>query len=194
LFTGIATPENAAKLAKTLLESDMFTGWGIRTLSSEAKRYNPMSYHNGSVWPHDVALIAEGLSQYGHQEAAVTLITALFDASLFLYLQRMPELFCGFARRSGEGPTSYPVACSPQAWSVAAVFILLKACLRISIDAPSKQVRFYQPTLPAYLERVLLSNIPTNDGPIALEIIRHDDDIGMMIKEKPEDWSIVIEK
>jgi glycogen debranching enzyme len=194
LFTGIATPENATKLAKTLLGSDMFTGWGIRTLSSEAKRYNPMSYHNGSVWPHDVALIAEGLNQYGHHEEAVTLITALFDASLFLYLQRMPELFCGFARRSGEGPTSYPVACSPQAWSVAAVFILLKACLRISIDAPSKQVRFYQPTLPAYLERVLLSNIPTEAGSIALEIIRHDDDIGMIIIEKPEDWSIVIEK
>ena len=194
LFTGIATVENAAKLAKTLLEPDMFSGWGIRTLSSEAKRYNPMSYHNGSVWPHDVALIAEGLSQYGHQEAAVTLITSLFDASLFLYLQRMPELFCGFTRRSGEGPTSYPVACSPQAWSVAAVFILLKACLRISIDAPARQVRFYQPTLPAYLERVLITNLTTDAGMISLEIIRHDDDIGMLIKEKPENWSIVIEK
>ena len=194
LFTGIATPENAEKLAKTLLEPDMFTGWGIRTLSSEARRYNPMSYHNGSVWPHDVALIAEGLSQYGHQAAAVTLITSLFDASLFLYLQRMPELFCGFARRSGEGPTSYPVACSPQAWSVAAVFILLKACLRINIDAPSKQLRFYQPSLPAYLERVLLSNLPVGEGTITLELIRHDDDVGMLVKEKPEEWSVVIEK
>src|SRR4030095_7188004 len=125
-----------------LLNDDMFSGWGIRTLSTKEKRYNPMSYHNGSVWPHDVAMIAYGFAQYGFHSEAMKLTAGLFDSSLFLELQRLPELFCGFRRRKGEGPTLYPVACSPQSWSVAAVFMLLESCLHMEFSAPEKKVFF----------------------------------------------------
>jgi len=155
LFTGIATEEKARKLADTLLSPDMFTGWGIRTLSVREARYNPMSYHNGSVWPHDNALIAYGLSLYGFQEHALKIMQGLFDAGLFIELQRLPELFCGFERRRGEGPTDYPVACSPQAWSVGAVFIMLQACFRGTIDHVQKQFCLTSPYCHPTLNRCI---------------------------------------
>src|SRR5262249_49371194 len=129
LLTGIASPEHAARTARTLLGDDFFTGWGVRTVAASEARYNPMSYHNGSVWPHDNALIACGLSRYGLREPVLAILSGLFEASHFLELQRMPELFCGFARRNGSGPTLYPVACAPQAWAAGAVYLLLQACL-----------------------------------------------------------------
>ncbi len=138
MFSGIATEEYARSTVQRLMSDEMFNGWGIRTLSSKEVRYNPMSYHNGSVWPHDTALIAYGFARYGFTQEALRLMQGLFDASLFIELQRLPELFCGFPFRRGEAPTSYPVACSPQAWSVAAVFLVLQACLQISIDAFQK--------------------------------------------------------
>src|SRR5690606_23824191 len=112
----------------------------IRTLSSNEIRYNPMSYHNGSVWPHDSAMVAAGMAQYGFISESMKIMDGLFKACLFLDLQRLPELFCGFPWRPGEAPTSYPVACVPQAWSVASIFLLLQACLQISIDAPNKKL------------------------------------------------------
>src|SRR5690606_5108746 len=112
LFSGIATPEKAARTRQTLMNENMFTGWGIRTLSDREARYNPMSYHNGSVWPHDTAVIAAGMARYGFTEDVIRLTQALFDASLYIDLQRLPELYCGFPARKGEAPTTYPVACS----------------------------------------------------------------------------------
>ena len=106
-----------------------------------------MSYHNGSVWPHDNALIGSGMARYGLEDAVVRVFSGLFDAAIFMELHRLPELFCGFARRSGEGPTLYPVACSPQAWSTASVFMLLGACLRLSITASPPDP--LHPCLPA---------------------------------------------
>lgn len=194
MFTGIATPERAAAMTRTLLGPTMYTGWGIRTLSSDAVRYNPMSYHNGSVWPHDVALIAEGLACYGHFEEALKLVTGLFDASLFLDLQRMPELFCGFNRRAGEGPTNYPVACSPQAWSVGAVFLLVKAMLRMEIDARKRRITFGQTHLPDYLNSIMVRNLQTSEGMIDLEISRQRHDVGVEVIKKPDSWSVIIEK
>src|SRR5262249_31125702 len=120
LFTGIAAPERAVRVARTLLGPESFSGWGVRTLATTEARYNPMSYHNGSIWPHDNALIALGLSRYGLEEEVLQIMNGLFDASLFLDLHRLPELFCGFVRRPGEGPTLYPVACAPQSWAAAA--------------------------------------------------------------------------
>ncbi|SHJ05707.1 amylo-alpha-1,6-glucosidase [Pseudozobellia thermophila] len=174
LFTGIADPEKADKLVKTLLQPDMFSGWGLRTLSSDEIRYNPMSYHNGSVWPHDVALVADGMGKYGYQEQALRLMTGLFDASLFTPLQRMPELFCGFGKRTGEGPTAYPVACSPQAWSVAAVFLLLKSILQIDIDHGKKELCFFKPILPEYLRRIRIKDMELGGKKVDIEVIRHD--------------------
>src|SRR5262245_28874592 len=121
LFTGIASPERARRVADTLMREDSFSGWGIRTVACGEARYNPMSYHNGSVWPHDNALIGFGLARYRLSEGVLRVLTGMFDASLFVDLHRMPELFCGFPQRPGEGPTLYPVACAPQSWAAAGV-------------------------------------------------------------------------
>lgn len=195
LFTGIADPEKAAVLARRLLQPDIFSGWGIRTLSTREARYNPMSYHNGSVWPHDVALIARGLARYGHQQQVLALLTGLFDASLFIELQRLPELFCGFERRKGEGPTAYPVACSPQAWSVAAVFLLIQSMLHIEIHAPAKRLYFHKPVLPEYLNDVRIQHLPLCDQQwCSFTVYRYqaNDAVGIQFLEKPEDWEVII--
>lgn len=191
LYTGIATPERAVKAAKQLMNEDMFNGWGIRTLSSKAARYNPMSYHNGSVWPHDTAIAAYGLSRYGMMHEAMRLMQGLFDASLFIELQRLPELFCGFPFRRGEAPTAYPVACSPQAWSVAAVFLLLQACLRISFDGHEKKLTLYKPMLPDYIKQVRISNLRFGDEQFELDMIKYEHDLGIHLLKKPEGWEIV---
>lgn len=192
LYTKIADEDKAKKLAKRFFEPDMFTGWGIRTLSNKEKRYNPMSYHNGSVWPHDVAITAAGFSKYGLTEETLKLTNALFDASLFLELQRLPELFCGFTRRSGEGPTDYPVACSPQAWSVAAVFMLLEACLRIDIVAAEKKIYFYSPMLPEGMDKIQISNLKLTNGYADLELYCEHKTMGVKVKNCPEGWSILL--
>lgn len=194
LFTGIVKAEYAGHLSQALLSPAMFSGWGIRTLSVQEKRYNPMSYHNGSVWPHDNALIAAGLAQYGYQKEALEILSALFRASLFIDLHRLPELYCGFDKRSGEGPTDYPVACSPQAWSVAAVFLLLQSCLQIDVDAPNKTISFQKPVLPDYLHKIRISNLSLGDGFCDFEVYRHEYDISFHVLRKPGDWSLIIKK
>ena len=194
LFTGIATPGHARLVAATLLADDSFSGWGIRTLSTLEARYNPMSYHNGSVWPHDNALIAYGLAQYGFKDAALKILSGLFDASLFFELRRMPELFCGFSRRPGEGPTLYPVACSPQAWAAASVFLLLQSCLGLSIKAPVKQVHVSNPMLPDFLQELQVRNLKVGDSSVDLVFQRRDNDVGINILRKEGDVKIVLVK
>lgn len=191
LFSGIATEESAVKVGKTLMNEYMFTGWGIRTLSTREVRYNPMSYHNGSVWPHDTALIAAGLARYGLMEEVIRLTQGLFDASLFIDQQRLPELFCGFPFRKGEAPTAYPVACSPQAWSVAAVFLLLQACLQITIDGIRKKVFFHSPALPEFLQEIKISRLQCGDAFLGLKVFRHERDLGIRVMEKPVGWEVV---
>jgi len=196
LFTGIAYPHRAAKLVKTLMRPELFCGWGIRTLATDEARYNPMSYHNGSVWPHDVSLIAEGFAQYGFIKEAAQLTTGLFDASLFIPLQRLPELFCGFDRRKGEGPTAYPVACSPQAWSVSSVFLLLKALLRIRIVPSQKSIYFDNPYLPTYLDWIRIKDLSVDSLKVNLEILRNKDKNHVSVKwdNQPKDWKLILVK
>jgi glycogen debranching enzyme len=194
LFTGIANNDNARRLADTLLGNDMFTGWGIRTLSTKAYRYNPMSYHNGSVWPHDTALITYGLSLYGCQDHALKIMQGIFDATLFIDIQRLPELFCGFDRRYGEGPTDYPVACSPQAWSVAVVFMMLQSCFKIEINALNKTITFDKPVLPPYLEQVYISNLVVGDGVCNFNLTRTELDVNVTLLQKPADWSVITKR
>jgi glycogen debranching enzyme len=191
LFSGIATPERAEQTANMLMGDDMFTGWGIRTLSSKAARYNPMSYHNGSVWPHDTAITAYGFARYGLMEQSLRLMQGLFDASLFIDLQRLPELFCGFPFRRGESPTAYPVACSPQAWSVAAVFLLLQACLRITFDGYNKKLTLYKPMLPDYIKEIKISKLRFGDEQFELGIVRYEHDLGIHVIKKPAGWEVV---
>jgi glycogen debranching enzyme len=194
LFTGIADEKHASVLAKTLTGKDMLSGWGIRTLSMKEIRYNPISYHNGSIWPHDNALIAFGLANYGFQKEALQILSALFDASLFIEMQRLPELYCGFEKRSGEGPTAYPVACSPQAWSVAAVFLLLQACLGIEINAMEKTIVCNKPILPGFLQKICIANLKIGNDSCDFELYKYEFDIGFHITRKPDDWSIIIKK
>lgn len=194
LFTGLVDDNKARKLADTLLGPEMFGGWGIRTLSSREKRYNPMSYHNGSVWPHDNALIAYGLARYGFHDHVFKIMQGLFEATLFIDLQRLPELYCGFDRRSGEGPTAYPVACSPQAWSVAVVFMLMQACLNIDIKAVEKTILFNKPRLPDYLEFISIDKMMLDGQTCKLHLTRLYDDVGFYLLRKPEDWELIIRK
>jgi glycogen debranching enzyme len=191
LFCGIATSERAAKTAARLMNEEMFTGWGVRTLSYKESRFNPMSYHNGSVWPHDTALIAHGLARYGLAKEAMKLMQALFDASLFIELQRLPELFCGFPFRKGEAPTAYPVACSPQAWSVGAVFLLVQSCLQITIDGYEKKFILNNPVLPDYINEMKISNVKFGTEEFLLEIIKYDNDLGIHLLKKPAGWQLV---
>lgn len=177
LFTGITFPERAAVLAAGLMDTHFFSGWGVRTLADTEYRYNPMSYHNGSVWPHDNALIAEGLSLCGFKEEALRIMTGLFDASLFFDLHRLPELFCGFKRHSGTGPTLYPVSCSPQSWASGAAFLLLKACLGLEIRGDEGKVIFWNPVLPRYIQEVKLTGLSVGAGSIDLLLRRYGKDV-----------------
>jgi glycogen debranching enzyme len=179
LFGRIANDEVAWRIAERMLRDDCYSGWGVRTLASEEVRYNPMSYHNGSIWPHDNAIFAIGLANYGLKDAANRIITGLFDASTFFELHRLPELFCGFSRREGEGPTLYPVACAPQAWAAASVFMMLQACLGLSIDGAASQVRFAAPTLPAFLEEIRIENLKVGSARLDLVVDRSFRGIGV---------------
>ena len=168
LYTGIADPENARVVAQTLLGQDFFSGWGIRTVGAQEIRYNPISYHNGSVWPHDNAIIASGLARYGMKELAARVFTGLLDVSVTVELHRLPELFCGLHRRNEQGPTLYPVACSPQAWAAGSVFMLLQAALGIRVEAGQRRIHFHQPELPESLPRLWVKNLKVGDARVDL--------------------------
>jgi glycogen debranching enzyme len=172
LFAGIADPERARRVAAGLMSSSFFCGWGIRTIPTPEARYNPMSYHNGSVWPHDNALIALGFARYGLKAETVHVFDGLFAAAAHMDLRRLPELFCGFARRPARGPTLYPVACTPQAWAAAAPMALLQACLGLSFDVPGRAVRFDRPVLPEWLEQVNLRGITLGGNRVDLLLRR----------------------
>jgi len=192
LFSGIATPERAATLAHTLFTDDSFSGWGVRTVSSKEKLYNPMSYHNGSIWPHDNAMVAAGLARYGFTNEAVKITGGLFDAGAFMDTQRLPELFCGFRRRAAEGPTQYPVACSPQAWASGSIFLLLQSCLGLEIDAANRQVIFRRPALPAAIDWVEIKNLRVGAGSIDLMLERHAMDAGARILRRNGPIDVVV--
>jgi glycogen debranching enzyme len=152
-----------------------------------------MSYHNGSVWPHDNALIAWGCARYGQKDAAVEIMSGLFDASRALE-RRLPELFCGFGRDGEEGPTLYPVACAPQAWAAAAVFLLLQACLGLEIDAPRAQLRFDRPALPRVLRTVRIEGLRVGATTLDLDIVRHEEDVGIDVVRRDGDIAIAVVK
>lgn len=166
LFAGIAAPERAASVAAGLLAPDAFSGWGVRTLPAGQARYNPMSYHNGSVWPHDNALIAAGFARYGFRRDAARIFSGLFAASTYIELRRLPELFCGFARQRSTGPTFYPVACSPQAWAAGTPLLLLQSCIGLSFRPNAREIVFDRPRLPDFLGEVMLRRIRCGEAVI----------------------------
>jgi glycogen debranching enzyme len=192
LFTGIAKPERVTRLAETLTSDEMFSGWGVRTLGSGEARYNPMSYHNGSVWPHDNALIGLGLSLCGESQKAERILSALYDASSHFDLQRLPELFCGFHRRpENYGPTLYPVACAPQAWASGAIYLLLRACMGMSIQAPEKRISFANPVLPAELDELRVEHLQVGAASVDLLLKRHSRGIAVEVLNKTGELEIL---
>ena len=194
LWTGIAEHKHGMKMAKTLVGEDFFNGWGVRTVAATETRFNPMAYHNGSVWPHDNALIAAGMASYGFKQGALKILCGLFDASLFLELHRLPELLCGFSRRPGEGPTLYPVACSPQTWSSVALFLLLQSCLGLRIEAPRSRLSFSEPVLPPFLDHVEIRNLRIGDATVDLSLERYPKDVGINILRREGRVEIVVTK
>lgn len=181
LYTGIVKAPHARQAADALMAENSFSGWGVRTVPSGQIRYNPMSYHDGSVWPHDNALIAAGLARYGMQEHAIQILAGMFDASIHVDLARLPELFCGFSRRVGEGPTLYPVACSPQAWASAAVFMLLQACLGLEIDGLRGRVTLAHARLPVFVDDLQLHGLRVGDGMVDLLLTRQEGSVGVNV-------------
>lgn len=194
LLAGIVSPERARRTAATLLGPASYSGWGVRTVAAGEARYNPMSYHNGSVWPHDNALIALGLARYGLKAEVVRILEGLFEAVLTFDLHRMPELFCGFPRRAGEGPVWYPVACAPQAWSAAAVFALLRASLGLCLSGPEARVTFAYPLLPESLREVSVRNLRVGAACLDLLLLRHGENVGINVLRRDGDVEIVMVK
>jgi glycogen debranching enzyme len=194
LFSGIASASHARRVADTLTGEASFSGWGVRTIAVGEARYNPMSYHNGSVWPHDNALIAAGLGRYGFKDEVLKILTGLFDASLSFDLHRLPELFCGFPRRTGDSPTLYPVSCAPQAWASGAALMLLQACLGLQVRGTDKKLVFSDPRLPEYLHEVHISGLRVGDGSIDLVLVRHAEDVGVHILRREGDVGMVVVK
>ena len=172
LMTGIASWEHARRVGETLLEKDSFSGWGVRTVAVGERAYNPMSYHNGSIWPHDNALIASGLGRYGLRHGLMQIFAGLFEVTSFVEFHRLPELFCGFPRRPGEGPTLYPVACSPQSWAAATVFSLLQSVLGLRINALQGQIHFIHSRLPDFLKEVEIRGLRVRNATVDLSLRR----------------------
>lgn len=181
LFTGIAKPERAAKIVRGLLGPDLFSGWGIRTVSNREQRYNPMSYHNGSVWPHDNALIALGFARYGYKTAIEPVFKGIFEAATYMELRRLPELFCGFQRRRGRGPTRYPVACAPQAWASGALLLMLQASLGLEFGPAQNEIRFRDPYLPGFLDSVLFRNLRLGESSVDVMAYRHAEKVSIEV-------------
>src|SRR3954469_11090678 len=181
LFTGIAREDRARKVATELLQPHFFTGWGIRTVAHGESRYNPMSYHDGSIWPHDNALIALGLARYGLKHSVAQLFKGLFEAATYMDLRRLPELFWGFRREKGRGPTLYPVACAPQAWASATPFTLLEAALGLEFDSQRGEIRLRNPRLPVFLNEVVLRELRLGPSSVDLRVRRHGDEVSLEV-------------
>ncbi|HET6377496.1 MAG TPA: amylo-alpha-1,6-glucosidase, partial [Methylocella sp.] len=194
LFAGIASPGRAARVSETLLSPDSFSGWGIRTVASGEARFNPMSYHNGSVWPHDNAIAALGLARYGFPGHACKVFSAMFEAAAYQELRRLPELFCGFVRKPHRGPTGYPVACAPQAWASAATFAFLGACLGIDLSFESNSVVFRNPLLPAFLDHVDLKQLSLGNSRLDLRLQRYGADVTVNVLQRRGSAKVLLMK
>ncbi len=192
LWSGIASGPHAKRIADQLMSPDFYCGWGIRTIPASASRYNPMAYHNGSVWPHDNAIIAEGLARYGFTAKAMQIFSGMRDVSLYMDQNRMPELFCGFEKRPEEGPTLYPVACSPQAWAAAAVFSLIQACLGLSFDPEKPEIRFRHPHLPPFLDSMEIRDLSICGSTVDLWLQRYPNNVGVNVIRKYGDVEVVV--
>lgn len=192
LFTAIPSGEHAARCIQTLMRSEIFSGWGVRTLAITEPRYNPMSYHNGSIWPHDNSLIAWGMARYGQPAVAAQIFDAMLDASNLVESHRLPELFCGFHRRQGEGPITYPLACAPQAWAAGAVFLLLQASLGMQLRADLGELRLHAPILPESLKFVQIRNLRVAGQTLDLSLHHQPDDVAVTVPRRAHGVRVIV--
>lgn len=191
LYSGIVAADRARLVAETLMNADSFSGWGIRTVSARQVRYNPLSYHNGSIWPHDNSVVACGLARYERKDLAGQVLLGLLDASRWADLYRLPELFCGLERRGGEGPTLYPVACSPQAWSAGAVFLLVQSCLGLSVQGAHNRILFDCPSLPEGVPQLWIKGLRSGEASVDLFFQRTKDAVRVEVTDKQGDIEVV---
>jgi glycogen debranching enzyme len=168
LWAGIAEPDKAARVAERLLAADMFSGWGVRTLAATMAAYNPVSYHNGSIWPHDNALCAAGLARYGHLDAAHRIIEAQLAVAATASGQ-LPELFAGFDRDAIPVPAAYPASCSPQAWAAASPLLWLRTLLGLEPWAPQGRA-WLSPSLPPTMTRLRVDGVQIGDAQLSIAI------------------------
>jgi glycogen debranching enzyme len=190
LYTGLALPERAESVAQALMCGASFSGFGVRTVAATEARYNPMSYHNGSVWPHDTSLIAAGLARYGFRDEAARLFEGLFTASTYIDLRRLPELFCGFPRQPGTGPVFYPVACSPQAWATGTLPLLMQVCLGLRYSPAERVVRLERPILPEFVDDLSLRNLSVAGCRLDLHLRRAGSDVLVHVLDRIGDCHV----
>jgi glycogen debranching enzyme len=193
LFTGLPSPERASRVIEKLTSREMFSGWGIRTLSEREFYYNPMSYHNGSIWPHDNALILKGIKRYGDSKACEMIIYGLFQSGMHMSDLRLPELFCGFRRTSYDEPVPYPVACSPQAWASGSILLILQSILGLAPDALEGVLYVNNPCLPPWLDQVLLRGLRVGAASLSLLFRREEESTVFSVTEKEGDLRVVME-
>jgi glycogen debranching enzyme len=194
LTAGIATQERAADVVARLMRDDCFCGWGVRTLSERARRFNPISYHNGSIWPHDNALLAAGFARYGFGRRAADLMNGLFDASVRLDERRLPELFCGFPRSQCGQPVPYPVACRPQAWAAGSAFLLLQAVLGLNLDAWKHRVTFSGTVLPEGVDYIDIRRLRLNESSVDVRVRRGGRASSVEILERTGELEVIVRK
>ncbi len=175
LFTRVLSRDRVRALVNRLMQDDMFTGWGWRTLASSEPVFNPLSYHRGSVWPHDNSLIAHGMALNEFRRPVLTILTAMFQAALNFRDYRLPELFCGVQRRENDDPVHYPVSCSPQAWASGALFLILSSVLGIRPSAPRKELNIINPELPDWLDHLHIRNLRIGKSRVGLDFSRRRD-------------------
>jgi glycogen debranching enzyme len=173
MFSQAIGKEREAIIVDRMMSEDMFTGWGWRTLSRQEPIFNPLSYHRGSVWPHDNSLIAHGMALSGLRKPAIEILTAIFQAALSFRDYRLPELFCGVQRREHDEPVHYPVSCSPQAWASGAWFLILTSLLGIRASAPRKELTILNPRLPEWLDYLAIRNLRVGNSRVELDFNRY---------------------
>jgi glycogen debranching enzyme len=174
LFANAIDDHRAQEVVNCLMDPDLNCGWGIRTLSKGEKTFNPMSYHRGSVWPHDNAIAAYGMALYGFHAQSAQVLSSLYETAIRFRDYRLPELFCGIQRGRGDDPVHYPVSCSPQAWASGAIFLVLTGLLGIRPDAHNRELKVVNPHLPHYLTKLSIDELRVGKSRIWLEFLRRD--------------------
>ncbi|HET7812433.1 MAG TPA: glycogen debranching N-terminal domain-containing protein [Steroidobacteraceae bacterium] len=192
LYTGIAHAEHGRQLIAGFGDEQMFSGWGVRTVAESELRFNPMSYHNGAVWPHDNSLLAAGAARYDDKTFALRILNAQFEAAQGFDLLRLPELFCGFRRRGRELPLLSPVACSPQAGSAGATFLLLQSVLGIAIDALDRQIVLAHPVMPEGFEEIRVRNLSVGEASVDFTVRRHGGSVSASVERREGKIDLVI--